>query len=48
MPGVDGFKNLEAQPVALKGDVEVKDVLAENIGEDTENKAMNLFRKSEG
>lgn len=48
MPGVEGFNTLEAQPVAPKGAADTKDVLAEGIGEDTENKAMSVLKQIEG
>ncbi len=48
MPGIEGMSKLEAQPFAPKANVETTDVLAEGIGEDTENKAMNLLSQIEG
>jgi hypothetical protein len=48
MPGVEGFNTLEAQPVAPKGAVDTKDVLAEGIGEVTENKTMSVSTQIEG
>lgn len=48
MPGVEGFNQLEAQPVAPTNAVETVDVLADDIGEGTKAEAMSILSKIEG